>query len=150
MINCRFGRGLAGLIVLVVLLAGGGCSQQAQARDDLVHALAEAHSALGSTSLALDLLAESRITRAVAETTVDDMSQQISDAQHQLEPIRVAGDAQQADRDAAVQAVAAGFAALLLTRDQLQQRQSTTDARSALAQADMEVTTLSTRLQEAG
>jgi hypothetical protein len=98
----------------------------------------------------LDLLAESRITRAVAETTVDDMSQQISDAQHQLEPIRVADDAQQADRDAAVQAVAAGFAALLLTRDQLQQGQSTTDARSALAQADMEVTTLSTRLQEAG
>jgi hypothetical protein len=149
-INCRFWRGLTGLIVLVVLLVGGGCSQQAQARDDLVHALAEAHSALGSTSLALDLLAESRITRAAAETAVDDMSQQISDAQHQLEPIRVDSDAQQADRDAAVRAVAAGFEALLLTRDQLRQGQSTTDARSALAQADQEVAALSTRLQAGG
>ena len=119
------------MIVLAVLLLGGGCSQQAQARDDLVHALAEAHSALGSASLALDLLAESRITRAAAETAVDDMSQQISDAHHQLEPIRVDSDAQQADRDAAVQAVAAGFAALLLVRDELRQGQGTTEARSA-------------------
>jgi hypothetical protein len=150
MINCRLRQGLPGLIVLAVLLVGGGCSQQAQARDDLVHALAEAHSALGSASLALDLLAGSRITRAAAETAVDDMSQQIGDAQHQLEPIRVDGDAQQADRDAAMRAVAAGVAALLQTRDELRQGQSTSDARSALAQADMEVMALSTRLQAGG
>ena len=93
---------------------------------------------------------KSRITRAAAETAVDDMSQQIGDAQHQLEPIRVDSDPLQADRDAAVRAVAAGFAALLQIRDELRQGQSTTDARSALAGADMEITTLSERLQAAG
>ena len=150
MINCRFRRGLTGLIVLVVLLVGGGCSQQAQARDDLVHALAEAHSALGSASLALDLLAESRLTEAAAETAVDDMSQQIGDAQSSLEPISVEDDAQQADRDATVQAVTSGLTALLLLRDQLRQGQDTGGARSAIAAADRTITDLSARLRASG
>jgi hypothetical protein len=146
-INHGFWRAVPGLVVLAVVLLGGGCSQQAQARDDLVHALAEAHSALGSASLTLDLLTESRITKAAAETAVDDMAQQISDAQRELEPITVDSDAQRADRDTTVQAVAAGFAALLLLRDQLQQEQDTTDARSALAKADKEIVAVSARLQ---
>jgi hypothetical protein len=137
---------VSGLIVLAVLLLCG-CSQQAQTRDDLVHVLSEAHSALGSTSLALDLLTESRITQAAAETAVDDMSQQLSDAQHQLEPIAVDDDLQQADRDATVQAIAAGFDALLLVRDQLRQGQDTRQAQSLVAQADREIVTLSDRLQ---
>jgi hypothetical protein len=143
-------RGLPSVIVLVALLLAGGCSQQARVRDDLVHALSESHSALGTAALALDLLAKSRITRAAAETTVDDMSQQIGDAQSSLEPISVDDDAQQADRDATVQAVNSGLAALLLLRDQLQQGQDTTSARSAITTADRGVTDLSARLQESG
>jgi hypothetical protein len=138
------------LIVLVALLLASGCSQQARVRDDLVHALSESHSALGTAALALDLLAKSRITRAAAETTVDDMSQQVGDAQSSLEPISVDDDAQQADRDATVQAVNSGLAALLLLRDQLQQGQDTTSARSAITMADRELTALSERLQESG
>ena len=134
--------------LLAVLL--GGCSQQARVRDDLGHALTEAHSALGSATLALDLLTESPITSAAAETTVDDMTQQVSDAQSQLEPIAIESDAQQAERDATVEAVADGFAALLRLRDQLQQGQDTTDARSAVAQADREIAALSARLQAGG
>lgn len=147
MITRRSWRGVPGLVGLVVLLLCAGCSQQAQVRDDLAHALGEAHSALGSASLAVDLLTKSGITQAAAETLVDDMSQQISDAQHQLEPIQVDDDRQQADRDATVQAIAAGFDALLLVRDQLRQGQVTTQARSAVAKADREIVTLSDRLQ---
>ena len=143
-------RGLPSLIVLVAVLLASGCSQQARVRDDLVHALSESHSALGTAALALDLLAKSRITRAAAETTVDDMSQQVGDAQSSLEPISVDDDAQQADRDATVQAVNSGLAALLLLRDQLQQGQDTTSARSAITMADRELTALSKRLQESG
>ena len=143
-------RGVPTLIVLVALLLAGGCSQQAQLKDDLVHALSESHSALGSAALTLDLLAKARITRAAAETAMDDMSQQVGDAQSQLEPLSVDDDAQQADRDATVQAVGSGLAALLLVRDQLQQSQDTTEARSAIAQADREITALSTRLQAGG
>jgi hypothetical protein len=143
-------RGVPGSIILAALLLGGGCSQQAQVRDDLVHALSESHSALGSAALTLDLLAKSRITRAAAETAVDDMSQQVGDAQSQLEPISVDDDAQQADRDATVQAVDTGLAALLLLRDQLRQDQDTANARSAISRADREITALSTRLQAGG
>jgi hypothetical protein len=143
-------RGVPTLIILVALLLAGGCSQQAQLKDDLVHALSESHSALGSAALTLDLLAKARITRAAAETAMDDMSQQVGDAQSQLEPLSVDDDAQQADRDATVQAVGSGLAALLLVRDQLQQSQDTTEARSAIAQADREITALSTRLQAGG
>jgi hypothetical protein len=143
-------RGVPTLIILVALLLAGGCSQQAQLKDDLVHALSESHSALGSAALTLDLLAKARITRAAAETAMDDLSQQVGDAQSQLEPLSVDDDAQQADRDATVQAVGSGLAALLLVRDQLQQSQDTTEARSAIAQADREITALSTRLQAGG
>jgi hypothetical protein len=143
-------RGAPSLLVLAALLLGGGCSQQAEVRNDLVHALSESHSALGSAALSLDLLAKSRITRAAAETAVDDMSQQIGDAQSQLEPISVDDDAQQADRDATVQAVDTGLAALLLVRDQLRQDQDTTNARSMIAEADRNITALSTRLQAGG
>src|SRR5215210_1702488 len=143
----RVPAGVPSVIVLVVLLVGGGCSQQAQARDDLVHSLSEAHSALGTATLTIDLLAKSRITRAAAETAVDDMSQQLGDAQAQLEPISVDDDAQQADRDATIQAVNSGLAALLLVRDQLRQDQDTTEARPAIAQADREITALSARLR---
>ena len=138
---------MLGQVGLVILLLCSGCSQQAQVRDDLVHALSDAHSALGSTSLAVDLLTKSRITQAAAETAVDDMSQQLSDAQHQLEPISVDDDLQQADRDATVQAIAAGFDAVLLVRDQLRQGQDTRQAQSLVAQTDREIVTLSDRLQ---
>jgi hypothetical protein len=138
------------LIVLVALLLMVGCSQQAHVRDDLVHALSQSHSALASAALTLDLLTKSRITRAAAETSVDDMSQQIGDAQSSLEPISIDDDAQQADRDATVQAVNSGLAALLLLRDQLQQGQDTTRARSAISAADREVTALAARLQAGG
>jgi hypothetical protein len=143
-------RGLSSLVVLAVLLLGGGCSQQAQLRDDLLHALSQSHSALGSAALTMDLLGKSRITRAAAETAVDDMSQQIGEAQSQLEPISIDDDAQQADRDATLQAVDSGLAALLLLRDQLRQDQDTANAQSAIARADREITALSSRLQAGG
>ncbi len=137
------------MVVLVVLLLGG-CSQQAQTRDDLVQALSESHSALASATLALDLLDRSRLTKAAAETAVDDMSQQVGDAHASLVPISVSDDAQQADRDATLQAVTSGLTALLFLRDQLKQGQDTAGARSAIAEADRTITTLEARLRAAG
>ena len=150
MIGSMSRQGVATVIVLAGLLLGGGCSQQAATRDDMIHALTESHSALASATQALDLLAESRLTEAAAETAVDDMSQQIGDAQSSLEPISVEDDAQQADRDATVQAVTSGLTALLLLRDQLRQSQDTAGARSAIAAADRTITDLSARLRASG
>ena len=143
-------QGVASVIVLATLLLGGGCSQQAATRDDMIHALTESHGALATATLALNLLAESRLTEAAAETAVDDMSQQIGDAQSSLEPISVEDDAQQADRDATVQAVTSGLSALLLLRDQLRQGQDTAGARSAIVEADRTITDLSARLRASG
>ena len=95
-------------------------------------------------------MAESRLTEAAAETAVDDMSSQIGDAQSSLEPISVEDDAQQADRDATVQAVTSGLTAVLLLRDQLRQGQDTGGARSAIAAADRTITDLSARLRASG
>jgi hypothetical protein len=44
---------IAGFVLCLVLLCG--CSQQSAAKDDLVHALTEAHSAIASSLLALEL-----------------------------------------------------------------------------------------------
>lgn len=44
---------VAGLIISLGLLCG--CSQQAAAREDLIHALSDAHSAIASSILAIEL-----------------------------------------------------------------------------------------------
>ena len=62
----------AGLVLLLSLICG--CSQQAAATDDLIHALTDAHSAIASSILGVNLYDQHRSTRAATETLLDDMA----------------------------------------------------------------------------
>jgi hypothetical protein len=132
----RSGR-VAGLIISLGLLCG--CSQQAAATEDLIHALSDAHSAIASSILVIELYDQQRTTRAVTETLLGDMAEQMVDAERALEPVSIASEQTQADRDAALAAVQAGVAAVLTSRDQLEQQgavDNTADLESAGQQVD--------------
>jgi hypothetical protein len=132
----RSGR-VAGLIISLGLLCG--CSQQAAATEDLIRALSDAHSAIASSILAIELYDQQRTTRAVTETLLGDMAEQMVDAERALEPVSIASEQTQADRDAALAAVQAGVAAALTSRDQLEQQgavDNTADLESAGQQVD--------------
>ena len=132
----RSGR-VAGLIISLGLLCG--CSQQAAATEDLIHALSDAHSAIASSILAIELYDQQRTTRAVTETLLGDMAEQMVEAERALEPVSIASEQTQADRDAALAAVQAGVAAVLTSRDQLEQQgavDNTADLESAGQQVD--------------
>ena len=132
----RSGR-VAGLIISLGLLCG--CSQQAAATEDLIRALSDAHSAIASSILAIELYDQQRTTRAVTETLLGDMAEQMVDAERALEPVSIASEQTQADRDAALAAVQAGVAAVLTSRDQLEQQgavDNTADLESAGQQVD--------------
>ena len=116
-----------------------GCSQQAAATEDLIRALSDAHSAIASSILAIELYDQQRTTRAVTETLLGDMAEQMVDAERALEPVSIASEQTQADRDAALAAVQAGVAAVLTSRDQLEQQgavDKTADLESAGQQVD--------------
>ena len=129
-------RRAVGLVLLLGLVCG--CSQQAAATDDLIHALTDAHSAIASSILGIDLYDQDRSTRAATETLLDDMARQIADAERSLEPIGVDSETQ-SERDAALAAIHTGGTALLRSRDQLDQRgtvDNTADLESAIQQVD--------------
>jgi hypothetical protein len=139
----RSGR-VAGLIISLGLLCG--CSQQAAATEDLIRALSDAHSAIESSILAIELYDQQRTTRAVTETLLGDMAEQMVDAERALEPVSIASEQTQADRDAALAAVQAGVAAVLTSRDQLEQQgavDNTADLESAGQQVDAVLSQLS-------
>ena len=142
------GRRVATLIA-VLLLALTGCSQHASTEDDLEHALTETHSALGTSVLALDQLDQGRTTRAATKTALEDMSRQVSDAQHAIDPIKVSSDAERADRDATSTALAVSAAAMLNARDELDLHDRAVNPAELIA-ADATVTSLLDRLQEGG
>jgi hypothetical protein len=111
---------IAGFVLCLVLLSG--CSQQSAAKDDLIHALTEAHSAIASSLLAIDLYDQQRSTQAVTETLLSDMAKQAVDAERALESVSVDSEQIESDRDEALAAIHAGVAALLASRDELEQR----------------------------
>lgn len=116
-----------------------GCSQQAAATEDLIRALSDAHSAIASSILAIELYDQQRTTQAVTETLLGDTAEQMVDAERALEPVSIASEQTQADRDAALAAVQAGVAAVLTSRDQLEQQgavDNTADLESAGQQVD--------------
>ena len=135
---------VAGLIVSLVLLCG--CSQQSSARDDLIHALNETHAAIASSLLAVQLYDQQRSTRAVTETVLGDMTKQAVDAESSLEPISVDSEQITSDRDAALTAIHAGVAALLSSRDELEQQGAVADT-AGLESAGREVDTLLNQLR---
>ena len=135
---------LAGL-----LFALSGCSQHAATEDDLIYALTEAHSALGASVLALDQLDQGRATRAVTETVLEDMSKQMSDAQHAIDPIEISNEVERGDRDATSAALAAGVAVLLDARDELALHDRSV-GRDRLIAADARITGLLDRLRGGG
>ena len=133
----RPSRQAAGLVLLLGLVCG--CSQQAAATDDLIHALTDAHSAVASSILGIDLYDQHRMTRAATETLLGDMAKQIADAERSLEPVSVESEKTQSERDAAQAAIHAGTVALLTSRDQLDQRgvvDNASDLESAAHQVD--------------
>ncbi len=123
-----------------------GCSQQAAATEDLIHALSDAHSAIASSVLAIELYDQKRTTRAVTETLLGDMAEQMVDAERALEPVSIASEQTQADRDAALAAVQAGVAAVLTSRDQLEQ-QGAVDNTAALESAGQQVDAVLSQLR---
>jgi len=116
----RASKWIAGLVLALSLICG--CSQQAAATDDLIHALTDAHSAIASSILGVKLYDQQRSTRAATETLLDDMAKQIADAERSLEPVSVASEKTQLERDAALAAIHDGAAALLTSRDELEER----------------------------
>ena len=127
----------AWLILSIALLCG--CSKQAAATEDLIQSLSEAHSAIASSILGIELYDQQRSTRAVTETRLGDMAEQIVDAERALEPVSIDSEKAAADRDAALAAVHAGVAAVLTSRDQLEQYgavDSTADLESAASEVD--------------
>jgi hypothetical protein len=78
---------IAGFVLCLVLLCS--CSQQSAAKDDLIHALTEAHTAIASSLLALELYDQQRSTQAVTETLLGDMTKQAVDAERALESVSV-------------------------------------------------------------
>jgi hypothetical protein len=116
----RVPKWAAGLVLSLSLICG--CSQEAAATDDLIHALTDAHSAIASSILGINLYDQRRSTRAATETLLDDMARQIADAERSLESVSVATEKTQLERDAALAAIHDGTAALLTSRDQLEQR----------------------------
>ena len=135
---------VAGLIISLGLLCG--CSQQAAATEDLIHALSDAHSAIASSILVIELYDQQRTTRAVTETLLGDMAEQMVDAERALEPVSIASEQTQADRDAALAAVQAGVAAVLTSRDQLEQ-QGAVDNTAALESAGQQVDAVLSQLR---
>ena len=130
-------RRLAGFVLCLGLLSG--CSQQSAATDDLIHALTDAHSAIASSLLAIELYDQQRSTRAVTETLLGDMAKQAVDAERALESVSVDSEQIESDRDAALAAIHAGVTALLASRDELEQRgaiASTAGLESAGQQVD--------------
>src|SRR5215217_5569517 len=130
--SVRVSRRAVGLILCLGLLCG--CSQQAAATEDLIKALSDAHSAIASSILAIELYDQSRSTRAITETVLGDMAEQIVDAEKALQPVKIDSEQTQSDRDAALAAVHAGVAAVLTSRDELQMHgavESTAELESA-------------------
>ena len=135
----RVSRRALGLIICLGLLCGCGNSQQAAATDDLIKVLSDAHSAIASSILAIELYEQGRSTSAVTETVLGDMAEQIVDAERALESVKIDSEQTQSDRDAALAAVHAGVAAVLTCRDQLQTHgavESTAQLESAARQVD--------------
>jgi hypothetical protein len=127
-----------GLILSLWLLCGCS-SQQAAATEDLIKALSDAHSAIASSILAIELYDQERSTRAVTETVLGDMAEQIVDAERALQPVKIDSEQTRSDRDAASAAVHAGVAAVLTSRDELQMHgavESTAELESAARQVD--------------
>jgi len=143
------GRRRVATLIAVLLLALTGCSQHASTEDDLEHALTETHSALGTSVLALDQLDQGRTTRAATKTALEDMSKQVSDAQHAIDPIKVSSDAERADRDATSTVLAGSAAAMLNARDELDLHDRAVNPDELIA-ADAAVTSLLDRLREGG
>jgi hypothetical protein len=128
---------IAGFVLCLILLCG--CSQQSAATDDLIHALTETHSAIASSILAVELYDRQRSTQAVTETVLGDMAKQAMDAERALESVSVDTEQIESDRDAALAAIHAGVAALLASRDELEQRgavASTAGLESAAQEVD--------------
>jgi hypothetical protein len=115
--SVRVWRRAVGLILCLGLLCG--CSQRAEAMEDLIKALGDAHSAIASSILAIELYEHERSTRAVTETVLRDMAGQIVDVASALESVKIDSDQTQSDRDAALAAVHAGVTAVLASRDEL-------------------------------
>ena len=111
-----------------------------------MHALSDAHSAIASSVLAIELYDQQRTTRAVTETLLGDMAEQMVDAERALEPVSIASEQTQADRDAALAAVQAGVAAVLTSRDQLEQ-QGAVDNTAALESAGQQVDAVLSQLR---
>lgn len=142
-------RSLAILAAVLLGVSLSGCGQRAGTVDDLTHALSAAHSAIESSSLALDLYHHQRLTRAAVQTTLRDTSQEITDAQHGLSEVTIGAARDRRDRDDTMRALDAGVAAVLESRDDLELRADPLSGRPALDAAERQIDAVRDRLAKA-
>lgn len=137
----------AAVITLALLLAG--CSGSAAVRDTLLQASRDAASAVHSGAAALDMLDKGRITRAVAQTAMIDMTKQIASAADQITQVELTTPDDQKIRNTVRAATDKGSMAVVAGRDCVQLQISCQPAKDQLNQAAAELDEIVSELRSA-
>jgi hypothetical protein len=135
----------AGVIALLLLLAG--CSGSSGVRDSLLQASRSAAAAVHTGSAALDMLNRGRITQAVAQTAMIDMTKEIGSSVDQISQLKLSKPDDRALRDTVQDATAKGATAVLAGRDCLQLKISCQSAKDQLKQAADDLDKIVTQLR---
>ena len=137
----------AGVIALVLLL--GACSGSSSVRDTLLQASRDATAAVHTAAAALDALDKGRITRAVAQTALIDMTKQVASSADQVTQLELSAPGDQEMRDTVRAATAKGSSAVVAGRDCLQLKISCQPAKDQLNQAATELDKIVSELRSA-
>jgi hypothetical protein len=113
----RFSWRALGVALLILALSGcgGGVAK------DLLDPLEQARAALESEQMALQLLAEQRLTKSVTKTLFEDMTEELTAAEKAINSASVSGPGDEPLRDAALAAARDATSASLSGRDCLSQ-----------------------------
>ena len=125
----RFRIRACGIGLLFVLL--GGCS--GGVAQDLIDPMEQARAAVQSEQMALQLLGEQRLTRAVTQTLFDDMTEELTAAEKGISQASVSSPSDASLRDTALAAARDATSASLAGTDCLSQDMSCAGAMAKLA-----------------
>jgi hypothetical protein len=131
--------------VLLLLLAG--CSGSSGVRDGLLQASRTAAAAVHTGSSALDMLDKGRITQAVAQTAMIDMTKEMSTSADQITKLKLSKPDDRALRDTVRTATDKGATAVMAGRDCLQLKISCQSAKDQLKRAADELDKIVTQLR---
>jgi hypothetical protein len=112
-----------------------GCSGSSGVRDKLLQASRDADAAVHTGVVALKLLEDGRITHAVAQTALVDMTKEVSKSADAITKVELSGPDDAAVRDSVRTATDNGTAGVLAGRDCLQLKVSCEAAAAQLQKA---------------